>query len=70
MTDFDADTIVRLRLAEAKLPAREDEIEDLVAAYPVQRAMIDLLYAVPEAKYEAPALHFNPLPVFADWASA
>jgi hypothetical protein len=68
LPELDAETIIRLRLAETKLPARDDEIADLVAAYPQHRAMIDLLYSVPEAKYEAPALLFNPLPVFADWA--
>ena len=60
--------IVRMRLAEAGLPAHEDEIERIIAGYPVHRAMIKSLYAVEAAKYESPALGFNPTPVFAPWA--
>jgi hypothetical protein len=63
----DADTVVRTMLAEAGLPAGEDEIEALVRAYPAFKAGIESLYAVEAARYESPALHFDPAPVFADW---
>jgi hypothetical protein len=62
-----AEEIVRVRLAEAGLPAREDEILSLIEGYPAHKAMIDMLYAVEAASYESPALHFNLTPIFADW---
>jgi hypothetical protein len=29
---------------------------------------IAVLYSAPEARYEAPALIFDPVPAFADWS--
>jgi hypothetical protein len=68
MTVPSDEEIVRLRLNEAALPARDDEIERLAQGYPNLKAMIGLLWSVEAARYESPALGFNPTPVFADWA--
>ena len=63
----DAETVVRMLLGEAGLPASEAEIATLAAAYPAFKAGIESLYAVAEARYESPALHFEVSPVFSDW---
>jgi hypothetical protein len=63
----DTEVAVRSMLKQAGIPASEEEIASFVAGYPGMKAMVDMLYAVPEARYEAPALTFNPTPVFADW---
>lgn len=60
-------TIVTTLLGEAGLPASPEEIDQLAEAYVGLRADIESLYAVAEAKYESPGLHFNPDPTFADW---
>jgi hypothetical protein len=65
----DVDATVRMLLAEAGLPASEAEIAALVAAYPEFRAGVESLYAVEDARYASPALHFDAEPTFADWAS-
>jgi hypothetical protein len=62
-----ADTAVRAMLAEAGLRPDEGEIQALVAAYPAFKEGIESLYAVEEARYESPALRFDPNPTFADW---
>lgn len=59
---------VRSLLAAAKLAPSEEEIAGLVDGYEDYRAGIEMLYAVPEARYASPALIFNAAPVFADWA--
>jgi hypothetical protein len=63
----DAETVVRTLLGEAGLPASESEIATLAAAYPALKAGVETLYAVAEARYESPALHFEVSPVFSDW---
>jgi hypothetical protein len=63
------ETTVRAFLAAAGLTPSEEEIATLVAQYPMHKAGIESLYAIPEARYESPALIFDPTPVFADWAS-
>lgn len=63
----DAETVVRTMLGEAGLPASEEEIATLVKAYPRFKAGIEALYAVADARYEAPALTFKANPTFADW---
>jgi len=55
-------------LKAAQLAPSREEVDALVAAYPALRRMTDALYQVP-GRYELPALHFEPTPVFADWAS-
>jgi hypothetical protein len=59
---------VRSLLTAARLEPSEEEIASLVESYAEYRAGIDLLYAVPEARYASPALIFNAAPTFADWA--
>jgi hypothetical protein len=63
----DAETVVRTLLGEARLPASEEEIATLAAAYPAFKQGIESLYAVADARYESPALHFEVSPVFGDW---
>lgn len=58
---------VRSALRAAGITPSEEEIEALVAGYGRVRGMVDLLHAVPAARYESPGLHFNPTPVFAEW---
>jgi aspartyl-tRNA(Asn)/glutamyl-tRNA(Gln) amidotransferase subunit A len=64
----ESEVAVRTLLKAAGLSPSEDEIATLIAAYPAHKAGIESLYAIPEARYESPALIFNPTPVFADWA--
>jgi hypothetical protein len=60
-------TVVTTLLGEAGLPASPAEIESLAVAYAGLKADIESLYAVEEARYESPCLHFDPDPTFADW---
>jgi hypothetical protein len=60
--------IVVLLLARAGLRAHPDEIAALVHAYDVSQAAVESLYAVQAARYESPALVFQPNPTFVDWA--
>ena len=59
---------VRTLIAAAGLSPSEKELATLVAAYPDHKTGIESLYAIPEARYVAPALIFSATPVFADWA--
>ena len=63
----DAETAVTTLLREAGLPASAEEIAALAAAYPAFKQGIESLYAVADARYESPALHFEVSPVFGDW---
>jgi hypothetical protein len=58
---------VRALLAAAAIPASEEEILAFAGDYPRLKGMVELLHAVPEARYESPGLHFNPTPKFAEW---
>lgn len=58
---------VRGMLAAAGMPASEEEIEGLAAAYPRLRAAIDALYADPELRYASPALHVHAEARIVDW---
>jgi hypothetical protein len=58
---------VRTLLAVAGIPATEEEILAFAQDYPRLRGMVELLHAVPEARYEAPGLLFDPTPTFAEW---
>lgn len=62
------DLTVRTLLAAAGLFPSEAEIAGLVAGYPSFKDGIEALYAIPEARYAAPALTFTATPTFADWA--
>ncbi len=55
-------------LANAGLRPTPEEMSGLVGAYSAQAAGLAALWAVPEARYESPALHFTATPRFADWS--
>jgi hypothetical protein len=57
-------------LSEAGLAPSAAELDTLVEAYPAFKEGIESLHAVADARYEAPALVFDPARVFADWAPA
>ncbi|NKQ54752.1 hypothetical protein HFP15_17860 [Amycolatopsis sp. K13G38] len=61
--------IMKMLLSEAKLPASDAEIGSYTAAYAVQRASVDALYEVAEARYVDPALRFRATARIQDWAS-
>ncbi|MBF8193452.1 hypothetical protein ITP53_48825 [Nonomuraea sp. K274] len=61
------ETVGRL-LAAAGLTVPENEIELLAAGYALQRAGVDALYAVPEARYADPALRFRADARMTDWS--
>jgi hypothetical protein len=54
-------------LAAAGLSPGADEVAVLADTYAQDRADVDALYAIPEARYTAPALIFDPVPTFVDW---
>jgi hypothetical protein len=64
----DDELTVRTLLAAAGIPVPEEEIGNVVIEYGRLKAMIATLHAVEEARYESPGLHFDPMPVFADWS--
>jgi len=59
---------VRCLLAEAGLAPSDAEVASLTRLYARHKAGIESMYAIPAARYESPALIFNPTPVFADWS--
>jgi hypothetical protein len=65
---MDDTTTVQCLIDAAHFSPSELEMAELTAAYPVVAGMVAALYSVEAARYEAPALHFNPDPVFVDWA--
>jgi hypothetical protein len=54
-----AETIVRSLLATAGLKLTEEQIAGFVRVYPTLRAQADSLYAIPEVRYEEPAVTFR-----------
>ncbi len=66
----DPDSIVRMLLDVAGLAPSEEEIAALVASYPEQRERVDALYAVEAARYESPALVYDPAAPVVDWNEA
>jgi hypothetical protein len=60
--------IVKTLLDQATLPASEDEIAAYAAGFAAQRAAVDALYGVPEARYADPALRFRAGARIIDWA--
>jgi hypothetical protein len=58
------------QLHAAGLPATEAEIDGFVAGHETWAAGIESLYAIPECRYESPALTFTATPAFADWDRA
>ena len=61
--------IMKTLLAEAKLSPSDGEIEAYAAKYAVQRASVDALYEVAEARYVDPALRFHASGRIEEWAS-
>jgi hypothetical protein len=57
---------VRSRLAAAGIQPPEDDMDALVQAYAQLRKMAAEIFAVDEARYESPALHFDADPAFTD----
>lgn len=54
---------VEALLAAAGLRLPEDELVDVVAAYPALRARLDALHDVPVPREEVPELVYRPVPV-------
>ena len=54
-------------LTAAGLMPTAEEVAVLVAQYPSHRAGVELLYSLPELRYESPALTFTATPVFSSW---
>lgn len=52
--------LVRQLLLEAGIVPSENEVRSMIAAAPARAEMVNRLYAVPEARYEEPALVFDP----------
>jgi hypothetical protein len=63
----DTTTVAHLLEAAGFTPP-PDEVAELATDYQVVRAMVAMLYTVDEARYESPALGFDPDPRFVDWA--
>jgi hypothetical protein len=59
--------LVKMLLAKAGVPASEEEIKLVTSQYVRLKGMIDVLYAVEEARYESPGLHFTATPTYAEW---
>jgi hypothetical protein len=55
----DPETAVRALLAMAHLTPAEDEVAGLVQGFRAARTAVRLLYAVPEARYDEPAVLFR-----------
>ena len=64
MTD---ETRVSALLDAAGLQPSPAERAAFITVYPMLRAMVASLYAVPDARYESPALAFDARPVFDEW---
>jgi hypothetical protein len=56
-------------LAAAGLSVTPDERERLLEMYAIYRPGIEALYALPEARYEAPALVFQAEPKLTAWGA-
>jgi hypothetical protein len=59
--------VVDAMLAAAGLSLGATEREDLIAFYAMFKPVVDALYAVPEARYEVPALVFQAAPKLTQW---
>jgi hypothetical protein len=65
---MDDATTVRAWLDAAGLDPPEEDFEVLVQGYSRNRQMAALLFSVKEARYESPALTFQPDPRHAEWS--
>jgi hypothetical protein len=64
------DEIVNALLAAAGLTPSSDETQTLVAAYPVIKGMVDVVYSVDAARYVDMCLSFRAESTWVDWAQA
>ena len=64
---MDDPTTVRSLLDAAHFAPDQAELDEFVKTYPRIAAMVASLYSVEAARYEFPALHFDPDPAFEDW---
>jgi hypothetical protein len=68
-TDLSDPTVaVPTMLAIAGISPSPAEVEKMIVDYPFIRMSAAALYSVPEARYEVPALIFDPVPTFHDWS--
>jgi hypothetical protein len=65
----DLSAVVDAMLAAAGLSPEATEREDLIATYAMFKPVVEALYAVPEARYEAPALVFQAAPKLTPWGA-
>jgi hypothetical protein len=65
----DHSAVVDAMIAAAGLSPDATEREDLIAAYAGFKPLVEALYAVPEARYEAPALVFQAAPKLTPWGA-
>jgi hypothetical protein len=63
----EAVTEVKAMLAAAGLVPTQSELSQIVTMYEGLKPRIEALYAVPEARYESPALVFAPRPKLGSW---
>jgi hypothetical protein len=64
----DDDTAVSAMFAAAGFSPPPDELAAFVRGYPMLKGMVQMLYAVPEARYESPCLSFDPTVIPTDWS--
>ncbi len=64
----DTTTVAQL-LAAAGFAPPAVEVAELAADYAMIRQMVAVLYTVDAARYEDPAVVFDPDPRFVDWSS-
>jgi hypothetical protein len=63
------DAAIEAMLSAAGLQPSADEREALTVLYETFKPGVDALYALPEARYEAPALVFQAAPKLAAWGA-
>jgi len=59
MADADTETIVRALFSTAGMTLTDEQIASFVRLYPTLRKQADRLWAIPEVRYEQPALLFD-----------
>jgi hypothetical protein len=59
-SEIDDRTTVLALLRMTGLTPTDKEIDRMVEGYPMTRAMVDSLYAIPGVRYEEPAVTFDP----------
>jgi hypothetical protein len=58
---------IKAALAAAELPASDEEIAALAVSHAQFRAGVEVLHAVPEARYVDPAVRFRAEARLVDW---